>query len=175
MKLRPGPSTHLSPVTSSSSLRCHQEHQEQQQQRGRLRIIDPSKARSLVIVPLLMLGVLYFTLPAVCAFDQGSIRFENNGYTGITVSFSPDIQYSQRETLLLELQVSVQILTQLHTHTHWADYTCSFSLFLLFLLPSANCIIQQEAGQQNRKEMSPCQVKPHSLSLVRLTTRTLLT
>lgn len=54
-----------------------------------------------------MLGVLYFALPVCAAFDQSGIRFENNGYTGITVAFSPDIQYSQRETLLLELQVSV--------------------------------------------------------------------
>ena len=47
--------------------------------------------------------------PTFTHASQSSIKLLNNGYSGIVVSFSPDIQSSQRESMLREMMVSKEM------------------------------------------------------------------
>ena len=53
-----------------------------------------------LFVPVLLLGL------SASAQRSSRIRFQNNAYSGITVSLSPDVHVSLREPLIKELQVS---------------------------------------------------------------------
>lgn len=59
----------------------------------------------LLLVPVLLLDVATAHLS-----PQSHIRFHDSAYSGITVSFSPDIQsIAQRERYVKDLQVSNRI------------------------------------------------------------------
>lgn len=57
-----------------------------------------------MLQPLLI--VLLLVLGGTSARRPSYIRFQDNAYSGITVSLSPEIQRSHRETLIKDLQVS---------------------------------------------------------------------
>lgn len=151
------PSTHLSPVSatscssqlaSSNSCKCSftsisssssslsSSHRAPTRVKCTTRnMYQATSAISIVIV--LTLGVLYTFSSPVNAF-QGNIRFQNNGYSGITVSFQPEIEYSLQGTLIVELQVSVQ------THSSSSSFfslSLPLSLLLLVRLLPLLCLV----------------------------------
>lgn len=57
-----------------------------------------------VLVPVLLLAIVSAQIT-----PQSHIRFQDNAYSGLTVSFSPDIPFHQRDTLITHSQVSNRI------------------------------------------------------------------
>ena len=80
--------------------------------------------------PALFLSILFFLgVVSVSNSSQAHIRFENNAYTGISVSLSPDVPNSQREALIKELQVSNRISYFVHLKQRKgsSQLDCNFS------------------------------------------------
>lgn len=64
---------------------------------------------------LFVMSVLFISISSTEA-SQTSVYLDNNsGYRGVIVSFSPEMQSSQRETVLLRLQVSYFYFYKLHS------------------------------------------------------------
>lgn len=94
---------------------------------------------------LLLLGVTF--LSSIVTASQSSIRLDgsNNGYTGIVVSFSPNIQISQRETMVREMQVSWYHFLSLTQFPPCISvfYCLLLSIVVLFLFSSFSFVLHR--------------------------------